>query len=209
MNTPDEQGSSSMRGTCSGDSSSHELAGHLVLVVEDDFFIAEEICTALRNSSVAITVLSFEPIRSSNGRRLEASFGTSFSLARRRRTRSSSASSERYAMNCSTCTASEHSMTREFTHSAGYGSTTRSEHTDHSASCRRASSRHVGSVNSLHLRLVSFEGYGQWAWQDYLALHALDPFGAIMQTSCMMFKFASCKFSRTCNCCRSGILRGV
>lgn len=43
-----------MRGTHSGDSSSHELAGHLVLVVEDDFFIAEEICTALRKRGASV-----------------------------------------------------------------------------------------------------------------------------------------------------------
>jgi DNA-binding response OmpR family regulator len=34
--------------------SGHELAGHLVLVVEDDYFIAEEICTALRRTGAAV-----------------------------------------------------------------------------------------------------------------------------------------------------------
>jgi DNA-binding response OmpR family regulator len=43
-----------MHGTRSGDSSSHELAGHLVLVVEDDFFIAEEICKALRKRGASV-----------------------------------------------------------------------------------------------------------------------------------------------------------
>lgn len=43
-----------MRGTSSGDSSDHELAGHLVLVVEDDFFIAEEICAALRKRGASV-----------------------------------------------------------------------------------------------------------------------------------------------------------
>jgi hypothetical protein len=37
-----------------------------------------------------------------------------------------------------------------------------------------------------------------WARQDYLALRALDPFRAITQHCRVMFKFASCKFSRTC-----------
>ncbi len=32
----------------------HELAGHLVLVVEDDYFIAEEICAALREKGASV-----------------------------------------------------------------------------------------------------------------------------------------------------------
>ena len=32
----------------------HELAGHLVLVVEDDYFIAEEICAALRQKGASV-----------------------------------------------------------------------------------------------------------------------------------------------------------
>jgi len=32
----------------------HELAGHFVLVVEDDYFIAEEICAALRKRGASI-----------------------------------------------------------------------------------------------------------------------------------------------------------
>ena len=32
----------------------HELAGHLVLVVEDDYFIAEEICAALRKRGASV-----------------------------------------------------------------------------------------------------------------------------------------------------------
>jgi DNA-binding response OmpR family regulator len=32
----------------------HELAGHLVLVVEDDYFIAEEICAALRQRGASV-----------------------------------------------------------------------------------------------------------------------------------------------------------
>jgi DNA-binding response OmpR family regulator len=32
----------------------HELAGHLVLVVEDDYFIAEEICVALREKGASV-----------------------------------------------------------------------------------------------------------------------------------------------------------
>jgi DNA-binding response OmpR family regulator len=32
----------------------YELAGHLVLVVEDDYFIAEEICTALRKRGASV-----------------------------------------------------------------------------------------------------------------------------------------------------------
>jgi len=34
--------------------SGHELAGHLVLVVEDDYFIAEEMCAALRKKGASI-----------------------------------------------------------------------------------------------------------------------------------------------------------
>jgi DNA-binding response OmpR family regulator len=37
-----------------GSATGHELAGHLVLVVEDDYFIAEEICTALRRTGAAV-----------------------------------------------------------------------------------------------------------------------------------------------------------
>jgi len=37
--------------TTAGD---HELAGHLVLVVEDDYFIAEEICAALREKGASV-----------------------------------------------------------------------------------------------------------------------------------------------------------
>jgi DNA-binding response OmpR family regulator len=33
---------------------SHELAGHLVLVVEDDYFIAEEMCAALRQRGASV-----------------------------------------------------------------------------------------------------------------------------------------------------------
>jgi DNA-binding response OmpR family regulator len=43
-----------MRGLHPVDAASHELAGHLVLVVEDDFFIAEEICTALRKRGAMV-----------------------------------------------------------------------------------------------------------------------------------------------------------
>jgi DNA-binding response OmpR family regulator len=43
-----------MSGVNPGDPSSHELAGHLVLVVEDDFFIAEEICSALRRRGALV-----------------------------------------------------------------------------------------------------------------------------------------------------------
>jgi DNA-binding response OmpR family regulator len=32
----------------------HELAGHLVLVVEDDYFIAEEMCGALRKRGASV-----------------------------------------------------------------------------------------------------------------------------------------------------------
>jgi DNA-binding response OmpR family regulator len=32
----------------------HELAGHFVLVVEDDYFIAEEICAALREKGASV-----------------------------------------------------------------------------------------------------------------------------------------------------------
>jgi len=36
------------------DTTPHELAGHFVLVVEDDYFIAEEICAALRKRGAAV-----------------------------------------------------------------------------------------------------------------------------------------------------------
>jgi hypothetical protein len=36
------------------DAAAHELAGHLVLVVEDDYFIAEEICNALRKRGASV-----------------------------------------------------------------------------------------------------------------------------------------------------------
>jgi DNA-binding response OmpR family regulator len=38
----------------STDAGEYELAGHLVLVVEDDFFIAEEICAALREKGASV-----------------------------------------------------------------------------------------------------------------------------------------------------------
>lgn len=38
----------------STNATAHELAGHLVLVVEDDYFIAEEICAALRKRGAAV-----------------------------------------------------------------------------------------------------------------------------------------------------------
>ena len=37
-----------------GSETGHELAGHLVLVVEDDYFIAEEICMALRRMGAGV-----------------------------------------------------------------------------------------------------------------------------------------------------------
>ena len=43
-----------MSETHSIDASGHELAGHLVLVVEDDYFIAEEICAALREKGASV-----------------------------------------------------------------------------------------------------------------------------------------------------------
>jgi DNA-binding response OmpR family regulator len=36
------------------DAVDHQLAGHVVLVVEDDYFIAEEICAALRKRGAAV-----------------------------------------------------------------------------------------------------------------------------------------------------------
>ncbi len=36
------------------DAATYELAGHLVLVVEDDYFIAEEICAALRKRGASV-----------------------------------------------------------------------------------------------------------------------------------------------------------
>jgi DNA-binding response OmpR family regulator len=36
------------------DTAAYELAGHLVLVVEDDYFIAEEICTVLRKRGASV-----------------------------------------------------------------------------------------------------------------------------------------------------------
>jgi hypothetical protein len=118
------------------------------------------IYTAHRSSFAATTVQNFEPFRLSDGQGLEASLGSSFSLASQRRMRSSSASMERCVTNCSSSTASERSMKCESTRSAGCGSATRSEPIDHLESCRQVSSRYVVSVNSLHLRLASFEGYG-------------------------------------------------
>jgi DNA-binding response OmpR family regulator len=38
----------------STDAADQELAGHMVLVVEDDYFIAEEICAALREKGASV-----------------------------------------------------------------------------------------------------------------------------------------------------------
>ena len=43
-----------MSNRVTGSDTGYELAGHLVLVVEDDYFIAEEICTALRRTGAAV-----------------------------------------------------------------------------------------------------------------------------------------------------------
>jgi len=45
---------SSMSDAHSTAATEHELAGHLVLVVEDDYFIAEEICAALRQKGASV-----------------------------------------------------------------------------------------------------------------------------------------------------------
>jgi len=43
-----------MSGQHSINAAAHELAGHLVLVVEDDYFIAEEMCAALRRRGACV-----------------------------------------------------------------------------------------------------------------------------------------------------------
>src|SRR5262245_4420445 len=43
-----------MSETMSFNAADPELAGHLVLVVEDDYFIAEEICVALRKRGASV-----------------------------------------------------------------------------------------------------------------------------------------------------------